>query len=170
MPASPRCSSPATLGARPNFPKHRILVDDRFPAAPDTASAHPYETWLAVEVEQVIAELPGVVEVGVIGVPDEHWGESVAAFVVRAPDAAIDARAVIAHCREHLASYKKPRCVLFVENLPRNTTNKVDKNVLRRQFADHGPPARPDDPAPNCPRSEATPRSRGETTAVAAQL
>jgi fatty-acyl-CoA synthase len=96
-----------------------------------------------IEVEQVIAALPGVVEVGVIGVPDEHWGEAVTAFVVKAPGAAFDAAAVVAHCRENLASYKKPRYVLFVENLPRGTTNKVDKNALRKQFAELGHAARP---------------------------
>ncbi len=86
------------------------------------------------EVEQAIATLNGVAEVGVIGVPDDEWGESVAAFVVRDAGASIDAARVIAHCREHLASYKKPRHVLFVDSLARNTTNKVDKNALRRQF------------------------------------
>jgi acyl-CoA synthetase (AMP-forming)/AMP-acid ligase II len=96
-----------------------------------------------IEVEQVIAELPGVVEVGVVGVPDEHWGEAVAALVVKAPDAALDAAAVIAHCRENLASYKKPRYVVFVDGLPRNTTNKVDKNTLRARYAHLGQPPLP---------------------------
>ena len=91
-----------------------------------------------IEVEQVIAALPGVVEVGVIGVPDEQWGETVAAFVVKSPGARVDADGVIAHCRAKLASYKKPRHVLFVESLPRNTTNKVDKNALRERFAKLG--------------------------------
>lgn len=97
------------------------------------------ENIFPIEIEQVIAALPDVVEVGVIGVPDERWGETVAAFVVRAPGATLDAGAVIAHCRDHLASYKKPRYVLFVESLPRNTTNKVDKNALRARFAELGP-------------------------------
>ena len=66
-----------------------------------------------IDVEQVIATLPGVIDVGVIGVPDETWGETVAAFVVKARGAKLDARRVIAHCRENLASYKKPRYVLF---------------------------------------------------------
>src|SRR4029077_10715628 len=61
------------------------------------------------EVEQAIATLPGVVEVGVIGVPDDAWGETVAAFVVKARGAKLDAARVIAHCREQIASYKKPR-------------------------------------------------------------
>ncbi|MEO8304446.1 MAG: AMP-binding protein [Betaproteobacteria bacterium] len=91
-----------------------------------------------IEVEQVIAALPGVVEVGVIGVPDATWGESVVAVIVQAPDGALDAARVIAHCRENLASYKKPRHVCFVESLPRNTTNKVDKNALRARFAELG--------------------------------
>ena len=96
------------------------------------------ENIFPIEVEQVIVTLPGVVEVGVIGVPDEHWGESVAAFVVKAPNTAVDAAAVIAHCRDNLASYKKPRHVLFIDSLPRNTTNKVDKNALRARFAESG--------------------------------
>ena len=88
-----------------------------------------------IEVEQVIATLAGVTEVGVIGVPDEEWGESVAAFVVRAPGASLDAAAIVEYCRRQLASYKKPRHVLFVDSLPRNTTNKVSKIALRAQFA-----------------------------------
>ena len=86
------------------------------------------------EVEQVIAMLDGVIENAVIGVPDAEWGETVAAFVVTAPNARIDADLVIEHCRRHLASYKKPRHVLFVDALPRNTTNKVNKAALRAQF------------------------------------
>jgi acyl-CoA synthetase (AMP-forming)/AMP-acid ligase II len=86
------------------------------------------------EVEQVIARLPGVAEVAVVGVPDEEWGEAVAAFVVTASASTVDAASVIAHCRQHLASYKKPRHVLFVEALPRNATNKVAKAALRAGF------------------------------------
>ncbi|HET7031482.1 MAG TPA: AMP-binding protein [Casimicrobiaceae bacterium] len=91
-----------------------------------------------IEIEQVIAGLPGVVEVGVIGVPDEEWGESVVAVIVQASGAALDAARVVAHCRENLASYKKPRHVCFVDGLPRNTTNKVDKSALRARFAELG--------------------------------
>jgi acyl-CoA synthetase (AMP-forming)/AMP-acid ligase II len=87
------------------------------------------------EVERAIATLPGVVEASVIGVPDSTWGEAVAAFVVQARGSKLDAATVIAHCREEIASYKKPRHVIFVESLPRNTANTVDKNVLRARFA-----------------------------------
>jgi acyl-CoA synthetase (AMP-forming)/AMP-acid ligase II len=93
------------------------------------------ENVFPIEVEQVIAALGGVVEVGVIGVPDELWGEAVAAFVVKEPGHGLDEDAVIAHCRKQLAGYKKPRHVRFVDSLPRGTTNKVAKNVLRDWWA-----------------------------------
>lgn len=89
------------------------------------------ESIYPIEVEQVIAALDGVLEVGVIGVPDPDWGEAVVAFVVRTPGSDVDAARIIEHCRTHLASYKKPRHVRFVDSLPRGTTNKVAKNVLR---------------------------------------
>ncbi len=89
-----------------------------------------------IEVEQVIAAIEGVVEVGVIGVPDHDWGESVVAFIVLAPGIDLDAARVVEHCRLHLASYKKPRHVRFVDSLPRGTTNKVAKNVLRKVWDD----------------------------------
>jgi fatty-acyl-CoA synthase len=101
------------------------------------------ENIFPIEVEQVIATLAGVADVGIIGVPDDEWGEAVAAFVVTAPGLELDAARVVAHCREHLASYKKPRHVLFVEALPRNTTNKVDKNALRARFAELAQGPRP---------------------------
>jgi fatty-acyl-CoA synthase len=88
-----------------------------------------------IEVEQVIAAIDGVVEVGVVGVPDETWGEAVAAFVVTEPGSSLDAQAIIALCRTRLAGYKKPRHVRFVSSLPRGTTNKVAKNVLREWWA-----------------------------------
>ena len=91
-----------------------------------------------IEVEQVIASMDGVIEVGVIGVPDDEWGESVTAYVVAAPGAGVDAQRVIDHCRQNLASFKKPRHVVFVDSLPRGTTNKVAKSVLREQWRDAG--------------------------------
>ena len=95
------------------------------------------------EVEQVIAELDGVVEVGVSGVPDDEWGESVAAFVVRQLGSVIDERTIIEHCRRNLASYKKPRHVIFIDALPRTSANKVSKPALRDMFGERTPFARP---------------------------
>ena len=85
------------------------------------------------EIERVISTLEGVAEVAVVGVPDEHWGEAVAAFVVRKPGEDLDESGVIEHCRQNLASYKKPRHVFFVDELPRTSVGKVSKKVLRQR-------------------------------------
>ena len=61
--------------------------------------------------------------------------KAVTAFVVKESGSDIDAARVIEHCRASIAGYKKPRHVLFVDSLPRNTTNKIDKNALRARFA-----------------------------------
>jgi fatty-acyl-CoA synthase len=88
----------------------------------------------AAEIERVILELDDVVEVAVIGVPDEKYGETPAALVrTSSPMAAQDIRA---HCRRFLASYKLPTYVEFLdEALPRSTTNKVAKAQLREAYA-----------------------------------
>jgi fatty-acyl-CoA synthase len=86
------------------------------------------------EVEQVVAELPGVVEAAVVGVPDDEWGESIAAFVVRQPGSALDEAGIVEHCRRNLASYKKPRHVFYIDALPRTGANKVSKPMLREMF------------------------------------
>lgn len=83
------------------------------------------------ELEGVIAQLPGVAEVAVIGRPDERWGEVPVAFVVRRPNMTFEKDAVIAHCRERLAGYKCVKEVTFVETLPRNAVGKILKQRLR---------------------------------------
>jgi acyl-CoA synthetase (AMP-forming)/AMP-acid ligase II len=83
------------------------------------------------EVEQALTRLDGVVDVAVIGVTDERLGEVGKAFVVKRPDSGLDERAVIAYAREHLANFKVPRSVAFVETLPRNLSGKVVKPQLR---------------------------------------
>lgn len=83
------------------------------------------------EVEQVLARLDGVAEAAVIGVPDERLGEVGRAFVVRRPGSAIDESAVITHTRTHLANFKAPRSVVFLDALPRNAGGKVVKPTLR---------------------------------------
>lgn len=87
------------------------------------------------EVEDVIDSLPGVLESAVIGLPHPDFGEGVTAVVVREPGAAIDEKAVIGALAEHLAKYKQPKRVLFVDELPRNTMGKVQKNLLRDSHA-----------------------------------
>jgi fatty-acyl-CoA synthase len=87
------------------------------------------------EVEQALARMPGVAEIAVFGAPDEHWGETVVAAIVRAPGYTFDERVVIEYSRRHLASYKKPTSVLFLESLPRNAALKVPKPRLRELYA-----------------------------------
>jgi long-chain acyl-CoA synthetase len=84
-----------------------------------------------IEVEEVLSQHPGVSDVAVIGVPDERWGETVMALVVRAPAATVDADELVAFARERLAGYKLPRSVEFVDELPRSPAGKVLKRDLR---------------------------------------
>ncbi len=83
------------------------------------------------EVEQVLARMDGVADTAVIGVPDERLGEVGRAFIVAGPGAALDEESVIAYSREHLANFKAPRSVRFVDALPRNAGGKVVKSELR---------------------------------------
>lgn len=85
------------------------------------------------EIEQVLARLDGVVESAVIGVPDERLGEVGKAFVVTKPGFDLDAETVIAYTREHLANFKTPRSVEFLDVLPRNPGGKVVKPLLRER-------------------------------------
>jgi long-chain acyl-CoA synthetase len=87
-----------------------------------------------VEVEEVVARHSDVAEVAVIGVPDARWGETVKALVVRKPGASCSAEELVAFAREHLAGYKLPRSVDFVEELPRTPTGKVLKRELRERY------------------------------------
>jgi fatty-acyl-CoA synthase len=87
------------------------------------------------EVEEVLFTHPAVSEVAVVGLPDEKWIEAVTAFVVLRPDHAVDEAMLVAHAREHLAPYKLPKKVLFVDTLPRNTAGKLLKRELRKQHS-----------------------------------
>ncbi|PXY32014.1 AMP-binding protein [Prauserella muralis] len=83
------------------------------------------------EVEDVIAGLPGVAEVAVVGVIDERSGEAVKAVVVPAAGAALSEQQVLDRCAERLAGYKVPRTVEFAERLPHSATGKVRRARLR---------------------------------------
>jgi fatty-acyl-CoA synthase len=84
------------------------------------------------EVERVIAAHPAVAEVSVIGVPHEKWGETPKALVVPNEGERLTKGGVVRHCREHLAGYKKPTYVAFVDELPRNAAGKVLRRELKR--------------------------------------
>ena len=82
------------------------------------------------EVELVIGGVPGVREVGVVGVPDERWGEVGYAFVAGAPE--LSEADVRAHCRAQLARFKQPARIRIVAALPRTASGKIRKDELRR--------------------------------------
>lgn len=87
------------------------------------------------EVEGVLDSLPGVLETAVFGLADGDLGEAVSAAVVREPRAgAVSAGQVIAHARSHLAAFKAPRHVFFLDALPRNAMGKVEKARLREEL------------------------------------
>jgi len=83
------------------------------------------------EVEEQIGAVSGVLEVGVIGVPDDKSGESVRAFVVSTGPGSVTQDQILAHCREHLSAYKVPRSVTFVDELPKSPIGKILRRELR---------------------------------------
>jgi long-chain acyl-CoA synthetase len=86
------------------------------------------------EVENVLAEHPGLADVAVIGVPDDQWGETVKAVVVRKPGSDVAPEAIIAFARERLAHFKCPTSVDFADTLPRNPSGKLLKRELREPY------------------------------------
>lgn len=86
------------------------------------------------EIESLIDELPGVTESAVVGLPHRDFGEGVTACVVTGKDARLTEKAVLEALSDRLAKFKHPKRVLFVDELPRNTMGKVQKNLIREQF------------------------------------
>ena len=86
------------------------------------------------EVESMIASHPEVLEVAVIGLPDEKWGEAIKAVVVRRPGSALTEQGLIDYCRERMAHFKCPVSVDFMDTLPKGGTGKVQKSVLRDKY------------------------------------
>jgi len=87
------------------------------------------------EVELLLDEVPGVLESAVIGLPHPDFGEAVFAVLTAQKGAAIDADAVLAAIRDKLARFKQPKAAVVVADLPRNTMGKVQKNLLRAEYA-----------------------------------
>jgi long-chain acyl-CoA synthetase len=85
------------------------------------------------EIDELLYRHPAVAEAAAVGVPDELYGEEVAAFVVLKEGGRATAAEIIAHCREHLADYKCPKTVRVVESLPKGPTGKVLKRELQKR-------------------------------------
>ncbi len=86
------------------------------------------------EVETVINQIKGVAESSVVGVPDEKWGEKVAAAVVTKPGAQVNAEDIERFCREHLHNWKCPKEIVFRKELPKNRMGKVLKEEIKEFF------------------------------------
>jgi acyl-CoA synthetase (AMP-forming)/AMP-acid ligase II len=84
------------------------------------------------EIEGIMLTHPGVAQVAVVGVPDDRLGEVARAYVVRRGGQAVDEAQLIAWCREHMANYKVPREVQFVQDLPLTASGKVQRFRLRQ--------------------------------------
>jgi len=96
------------------------------------------ENVASIEVEKAVyAAEPEVAEAVVVGLPHERWTEAITAVVVPRPGTTIDAPALLARVREHLAGFKTPKDVIVVEELPKTSTGKIQKNLVRQQHADH---------------------------------
>jgi acyl-CoA synthetase (AMP-forming)/AMP-acid ligase II len=86
------------------------------------------------EVEGVLTACEGVEDVAVIGVPDERWGESVKALVVRQAGSTIEAEDISTYARKHIAAFKCPKSIDFVDSIPRNPSGKILKKILREPY------------------------------------
>jgi len=109
-------------------PEGHLFLTDRIKDMIVTGGENVYP----VEVEEVLSRHPGVAEVAVIGVPDRRWGESVLAVVV--PRGELTEEDVLEYGRRHLAGFKRPRAVVFRDELPRNPGGKVLKKDLRAPY------------------------------------
>jgi len=84
------------------------------------------------EIEEVLYQMPEILECAVIGVPNTDWGESVKAIIVLKPGKVLSSDEVIEYCKGFVASYKKPKEVEFIDELPRNASGKVLKYILQK--------------------------------------
>lgn len=93
------------------------------------------ENIASVEVERVLDAHPAVLESAVVGRPDDTWGEVPVAFVTLREGDSVDSQELVAHVRGQLAHFKAPKEITFVD-LPKTSTGKIQKNVLRQRAAE----------------------------------
>ena len=86
------------------------------------------------EIEAALEQHPDIYEAAVFGIPSDEWGESVHAVVVARPGSNLDEAAVIEHARDHLAGYKVPRSISWMDELPKTGSGKILKRELRAPY------------------------------------
>lgn len=92
----------------------------------------------SIEVERAIyAVEPGIADAVVVGLPHEHWSEAITAFVTAQPGAQLKVDGILARMREHLDAYKIPKSMVVLESVPRTSTGKIQKHLIRDAHADH---------------------------------
>lgn len=94
------------------------------------------------EIEDVIAEIPEVREVAVMGISDSEWGQRVTAMVTIDPNSKLSEslikEKILEHCKSKMASYKKPKDLRIVPEFPLNSTGKISKKILKQQLETEG--------------------------------
>jgi len=102
-----------------------------------TGGEHVYPS----EVEEVIGSHPDVFDVAAISLPDDKWGEKVAAVVIPQPDADLSEETLFDWCRQRMAGYKRPKQVIFIstDQMPRTATGKILHRILRERYAEGEP-------------------------------
>ena len=86
------------------------------------------------EIENALYAHPSVAECAVFGIPDDKWGEVPAAFIQLKAGAKASEAEFISHCEQHLARFKRPRLLKFVDSFPKTPIGKIQKNVLKEPF------------------------------------
>jgi acyl-CoA synthetase (AMP-forming)/AMP-acid ligase II len=86
------------------------------------------------EIEEVLIRHSAVREVAVIGIPDPKWGEAIKAVIAQVPEKSVTEKELIDFCKDNIASYKKPKSVDFVDELPKNNYGKILKRQLRANY------------------------------------
>jgi acyl-CoA synthetase (AMP-forming)/AMP-acid ligase II len=92
------------------------------------------ENVYSTEVENMLYMHPAILECAVVGVPDEKWGEAVQGVVVLKPGQKVTAEEIIRFCKDHIAHYKAPKSIDFIDALPRTGSGKIQKKGLRDQY------------------------------------
>jgi long-chain acyl-CoA synthetase len=92
------------------------------------------ENVFSQEVEEILSKHKAVLEAAVIGIPDEKWGEAIKAFIVLREGEKATEEELIAHCKKHIAGFKCPKSVEFLESFPRTGLGKIAKNILRDEY------------------------------------